>query len=388
MSRAGRTHERGEEGFSLLELVAALTILAVGIVGVMGVTTSSMGVASTTSSRSKAVGLATQKIEEFRSKPYDLLAVMPSCPGPPPPTTTTTTPPTCYVKQAVSVGGREYVIESGVQMTGAPLTSTPASTLPNAYKEAYVIVSWTDRTYHEVRQQTIIYPGGRGPYTPTAPASGPSGGSPSAPTALVAVQSTIVDVVTVDLTWVPPVPATPEVVAYAIEYSTDNFTSAPYVITTTNPTTYLRVTDLAGGTTYQFRVYSVAANGNRSTLPSNTAQVTTVANVLIPCRVGVVSISPRSDHKAGNRLKNGNPVIAVNTTGNCVATTLRAEYSPSGTTTLQAALNRVGGVYTGLLDGNRDWDVGRHEIVILDGLNDQRASRYFLVCEPSKKVCR
>src|SRR5687768_4742080 len=62
-----------EAGFTLVELVASLTVLAVGIVGVIGVMNGSFRVAAVTSARSKAVAVATQEIEALRAQEYDLI---------------------------------------------------------------------------------------------------------------------------------------------------------------------------------------------------------------------------------------------------------------------------------------------------------------------------
>ena len=105
----------GDAGFTLLELVAALTILAVGIVGVIGVTNSSMNVAITTSARSKATALATKKIEDFRATPYDILEVK------------------AYPDETPKVGGRTYRVQSWVDYRAV-------GALVNAYKAALALV--------------------------------------------------------------------------------------------------------------------------------------------------------------------------------------------------------------------------------------------------------
>src|SRR5438067_13335884 len=59
-----------DAGFTLIELVAALTVLAIGIVSLVGVVNSAFGVTTRTNKRTAAMNLATLAIEDFRAVPY------------------------------------------------------------------------------------------------------------------------------------------------------------------------------------------------------------------------------------------------------------------------------------------------------------------------------
>src|SRR3954470_20570939 len=59
-----------EEGFTLVEVAASILVLAIGIVGVIGVMNGSFGIAAKTSQRSKGIAVATQEIERLRATDY------------------------------------------------------------------------------------------------------------------------------------------------------------------------------------------------------------------------------------------------------------------------------------------------------------------------------
>jgi type IV pilus assembly protein PilV len=62
---------RSEQGFTLIEVVVALTVLAIGIVGLSVVFPLAMRDVSKSGSTTKAVQLCQQKMEEFQMLAYD-----------------------------------------------------------------------------------------------------------------------------------------------------------------------------------------------------------------------------------------------------------------------------------------------------------------------------
>ncbi|HEX7168229.1 MAG TPA: fibronectin type III domain-containing protein [Acidimicrobiales bacterium] len=370
----------GDEGFTLIELLAAMTVLALGVVGVIGVTNSSMKVAADAGARSKAVSVATQVIEEYRALPYDSIP-------------TGSEPGATGRGRQVPVGTRTFSVDWHIDMVDETAAADPAQTATtDAYKSLTVTVSWTDDRYREVRQETIIYPGGRGRHVPVAakvPNAPP--GTPAAPSDLVlTIPAGLTGTTAVDLAWVSPVASNPPIEGFVVQYSTDYFVTTQYEVSTSNPTPYFRVTDLSAGTAYQFRVASVAANGTTSGW-TGIGAISTPANPLAPCRLGLSSVTPKAVHKRGSG--NGSklttsPRLAVNTIGNCLTTTLRAEYSPRAGVTRTIALTADDGVFEGTINGEEAWDVGRHDIVIRDGTLAERGSTVLLVCDATKRSCR
>jgi prepilin-type N-terminal cleavage/methylation domain-containing protein len=76
LSRSGlRTRLEAEDGFSLIELLAALTILLVGILGVTATLDKTRDAVSTSEVRETAVHRAEREIERLRALPYTELAL-------------------------------------------------------------------------------------------------------------------------------------------------------------------------------------------------------------------------------------------------------------------------------------------------------------------------
>lgn len=209
----------------MVELMVSLTILAIGMVGVVGVFNSSFSVAAGASTRSKAVSLATREVEAFRAMRYSEVPVSDA--------TTTATD---------QIGGRAFTIEKAV-------TWLNETTVNQAYKQATVAVSWEDGSgIHQVHQSTILYPGGLGPFAATpSSAPAPSSNAPSAPTVLTAALPAGADGDTgVNLTWTMPTTSLELVDRFVIQYSTNSFAAVHEVTSTIPPDSRdFRVTGLS-----------------------------------------------------------------------------------------------------------------------------------------------
>jgi type IV pilus assembly protein PilV len=362
----GADQPADERGFTLIELVVSLTILAIGIVGVIGVMNSSFGVAVRTNERSRAVNLATKELEALRAVEYATLI----------PTGTTET-------RTEKVGGTTFTIEKAVTWVAQGSNAT-------AVKRATVAIRWSSGGgINEVAQATVIYPGGLGPVAPASTSSCGSGGTPSGPIALGAGAPGILTENAVDLAWTPPASSSPAVATWKIEMSTDNFATSQ-VLTSSHPVSSLvyRAENLSANTTYKFRVAGVSACGNASVW-SPIATVQTLAAAVIPsCTLGSSTVSPTGVKRANNGNSAGLAVtttVTVNTTGSCAG--LYIKYQAVTGTWRTQQLVATGGVWRVNLTSTGPWDIGVHTIDIYDGANVKRGSLLLTICAHNASSC-
>ncbi|MBW3557342.1 MAG: fibronectin type III domain-containing protein [Actinobacteria bacterium] len=368
MFDAASDFKRSEGGFTMVELMVSLTILAIGIVGVVGVFNSSFSVAAGASARSKAVSLATREIEAFRAKKYSDVVVSS--------TTTTVTE---------QIGGLTYTIEKAV-------TWLNEASVNQAYKQATVAVSWTDGAgLHQVHQSTILYPGGLGTFTSSSNTVTSSSNAPPAPLTLAAAVPAGDDGQTAaDLAWTMPTTGLELVHQFVVQYSTNSF-ATPHEVTDTVPAAArsLRVTGLSAGTTYSFRVASKSPVGTRSAW-SPTASATTAGTSLTECSIGTPAVTPaKIERKSANDGAGlvSNPIFSVNTSGSCSG--LSIKYKPTMTTSRTLVLSSSSsGLFTGQLDGTTTaWDVGPHTIELFDSLTVKRGQVVLTVCDRNARDC-
>jgi prepilin-type N-terminal cleavage/methylation domain-containing protein len=359
--------DRSERGFTLVELVVSLTVLAIGIVGVIGVMNSSFSVSVRTSQRSRAVALATRELEALRAVPYKDLTV----------STSTTT-------RTESVGGTTYTISKAVTWGSQGADA-------QAVKNAVTAVSWADAggKVYDVSQSTVVYPGGLGPSSvTTTTAACSNGGTPSGPTAIGASLPGLLTDSAVDLTWTPPLSSATAIATWRIEMSTDSFVTSQ-VITTTHPVSSVlyRVQGLSAATSYKFRVAGVSACGKVSAY-SPLATITTAASSPLVCSLGTPNVTP-----AGVKLTNGNsnsalestPTVWLNTTGPCSGLYVKYQ-AVFGTYRTQFLGGATSVKYVGIT-ATGPWDIGVHGVDLYDGANVKRASLLLTVCAHNASSC-
>lgn len=390
---------RGQHGFTLVELMITLTVLGVGVLGVTRVFLSSMKVTAQGNDRSRAVAVATREIESMQAVPYDQLGFSPlqagflgSFEGA---VTVETANPLVEPAGTIQVDGRRFGIERHIVWADAAGTGTSAGNLySHAYKRASVVVSWTDEsTNHRVREDGLIYPGGRGPYgraggsTVTTAATSYPPGAPLDLTAAVPAGSS--GATTVNLAWKAPDWSDPPVATWVVQYSMDGFVTTNQV-TDSQPASIrtFTVTGLSPATTYRFRVAAKAGSGTLSNW-SNTAVSTTSAGDASSCRLGTVSMTPNAVKRRDNAstVLADDAVASVNTSGSCG--NLRLSYRPTAATTATVVLlSSSGGVLAGTVDGKRtSWDTGTHRIDIVDSGNAVMGTLTLTVCVHNARTC-
>lgn len=359
---------RPDGGFTLVEVLVAMTVLAVGLVSITTVTSSSLDVSVRTSRRTNAVDIATQAIEATRAIPYDRIT----------PASTTTT-------STVQIKGTTYTLSQGI-VWAASGTNT------QAYKQAVANVRWSDHDgVHDVSQTTKIYPGGMTPST-TAPAHTTGCGALSAPTLVVAgVPLDFSGTTGVDITWTPPLVSAEPIAGWLVQWSSDSGTTwntATSVVDSTVTTT--RISGLSAGTSYQFRVASTSICSTLSAW-SPLATATTLTDVQLQCVPGAVTVTPSAVKRASNSSSAGletRPIVSLNTTGPCTGFTAR--YSPkAGDNRVVALVLSGAGSWSAGLAGatTAAWDVGQHPIDIYDWLGTKRGTAVLTVCEHNAKAC-
>lgn len=353
---------RDSDGFTLIELVVSITVIALGIVGSIGVMSSSFGVAVRTDRRTTATNLATKTVEALRATPYQQIATS---------NTTTTT------QQAVK--GTTYTISQGVAAASDG-------------KQATVDVTWTDRGgSHDVKQSTLIYPGGLSS-APTTTVAGTCG-IPNNPSPVSAITPLDVSGTTgIDVSWTPPVSTPSPIASWIVQWSVDAFATVQTVTSSLyGSITALRVTGLSSGTTYQFRIASIGVCGQVSGW-SPIATATTAVWAGAGCLMGAPSVTP----SAVERSNNGNsavlaatPIVSLNTSGTCLTFTI--QFSPrQGVTRTLALIKGTGGVYSTPITNatTEGWDVGQHAIDVYDSSSTKRATVILTVCEHNAASCK
>jgi prepilin-type N-terminal cleavage/methylation domain-containing protein len=379
--------KRGQEGFTLLEMIVAVLILAVAFTALAGVLTSGIRTADASTHRAEGFTIATRVIEGMHAVPYSLLGFYadqsPAAWG----TNTTVILGSCSTACGITPllkpagtdteAGITYTVQRYIYWEGATAVSPPAASAPatttdsQAYKGVTVTVTWTDRVgSHTVEQDSIIYPGGLGTYTgpggqattTTSTTAATLPGAPGTPTLWPTqpAASSASDGQEIDVS-VPPTGSGGTPQAYYLQYSTDpTFTTGvgqvDYPVT---PNTQIQVQGLAASTTYYFRAYATNAAGTgpyssslSATTPAPATTTTTTSattstttggttttsttSTTLPCSVGSFTISTNTSGKTYLHKKTGalteNIGLSVNVTGSCSASVTVGSVGTNGAT--------------------------------------------------------
>jgi hypothetical protein len=360
-----------EAGFTILELVVALGILAVGIFSTMQVFLGSLSTTAYSDARTRATAIAAREVEDMRAAPYAQVGFSSSASG--------------YVT-SITEGGQTYTTVVVASPTVTPqgtaevvggvrfgirrdIVWMPLGSAPNAFKRVIATITWTDRARsHTVRQDAGVYPGGLGPYggatTTTSTTAAPV--TPSNPTNFTATLSSATPTTAVDLAWTVGVVAP---VYWELQYSSNAGTTW-IPVTSTQPagTTTFALTGLSSNTAYLFRVRGL--NGAVTSGWVQTSATTQVA--VVPCTILSAAVSPSSVQKKNNNALVDDLNITVNTSGVC--TGLKAELP--ATTPIVVVMNQIGTNFSWNHDKNdtRTWSTGAKTIRILSSTNVQLAT--------------
>jgi prepilin-type N-terminal cleavage/methylation domain-containing protein len=431
-----------ERGFTLLEMMVAVLIMAVAFTPLAAVFWNGFQTADASAHRTSGFTIATREIEKLRAVPYSVLGFY-SDQSPPTWSTDTTVllgscSSACGITPLVvptstdTAGGLTYTITRYIYWDSAAAVSPPAAAAPavttdtQAYKGATVVVSWTDRVgVHTVEQDSIIYPGGQGPYTGPGTSS-----STTSTTAAVAAPATPSQAPSLEATQPP---ASPEVdnqeidvsVAavtgggpaqdYYLQYSTDptfpagDIGQVDYPVT---PGTDIPVQGLAASTTYYFRYYATNSAGQSGYSPSlqaatpapssattttatttpgstTTTTVPQTTTTTLPCALGSFTISTKTSGKTyltQSGAMSENVGLSLNVSGACNATLSVVSTAPGGNADPSSpyllAGPAGGGQWTGLIGSyhSTSWALGTHNMVVYLNGTPTSVAHGLLVC--------
>ena len=368
---SGSHCHREDAGFTLIELIVALSIIAVGVFGTMQVFLGSLNTTASSDARTRATAIATREVESMRSLPYASVGFASTAPG--------------FVP-AVTEDGRSYptviVVEPIAQPDGADevtrgvtygirrdIVWMPLGVVSTAFKRVIATVSWTDRAgRHEVRQDGGLYPG-------TVGAEGNSSATttstlvqmpPSGATALSATLNAISPSSAVDLAWTTGSVAP---LRWEIQYSA-NAGASWVTVTTSQPagTPAFELSGLSSATTYLFRVRGL--NGGQAS-PWEQAAATTEQSGSASCTILSASVSPRPVKKTSTNTLHNDLVVSVNTSGAC--TGLVAEFP--ATTVFEVPMQQTGTTFTAIENKNaHQWSTGAGVIRVYTSNHAQLAT--------------
>lgn len=356
-----RPRREQDDGFTFVELVVSMTVIALGIMGAMGVMGANFTVASTATARTRAVALATQKMEALRAEPFEDLAVS-----------------GVAVTETVQVAGTRYTVETVTAWKGT-------GTVPEAYKQAIVAVSWVDpRGFHLVDQTSYFSEPGFTAVVATSSCSG----APTSPQALEALPTPDAGATAIDVSWQPGAASPVPVARWTIERSVDGFVTSQLVTEAVpGDTLAFRSTGLAPGTSYSFRVAATSPCGESSPW-SGSVTATTDAATVTGCSLGAPNVSPAHVSLANNGKDaplRASPVVTISATGTCEGFSLRYRQVEGGSTVIRT-MSLASGSLTGVVDAAGPWDVKVHTLEVYGG-SVLRASLLLTVCSQSSGSC-
>jgi type IV pilus assembly protein PilV len=345
--------ERGERGLTLVELLVALTVLAVGVSALAGTFLATMRTAGSTSNRVRAVAIAVREMEALRALGFDRLRLAPDGVVPPGP-------------DAVEEGGQTFRVSR---------TVTDDESAPATQRRVTVTVEWDDEAGpHRVTQATLVARLSGTATTTTTASTGPGAVGLSAAVNPGAPDREI------DLAWAlnGTAPA-----YWEIEHALSSSFFPTYVDTVTQPgslTTY-RKTGLSSGTTYWFRVRPAGGSGASWAAP---ASATTAADSSPGCAVRSVGVKPGSVRRqAGNTLSE-DIAVEVNASEACTAFSIRFRpMTNQQPVVVDLSRPTTGSSWTTTIAGRaHQWDAGDHDVEVL------AADRTTVVATMSVDVCR
>ncbi|MBV8984879.1 MAG: fibronectin type III domain-containing protein [Acidimicrobiia bacterium] len=402
-----RARADGEEGFTIIEMMVALMVLAVGVLGMAPLFLASLRTAALGANRARALALATRDVEAFHSVPYCQVGFGTSQPGF---ATTWTDPADSSTYSTVTISDPNANIggPSGPDETVAGVTyhfaryivwaagKSPGggTTYTQAYKRVAVFVTWSDQAgSHTARQDSDVYPGGLGTYVAANCGANGSPGTqtpPSAPTNLTATTAAgSAGQNEIDLSWTKPSVGSFD--KYVVALSTDGFATSDVVANNVSSTaTSYAATGLTPSTSYSFQIYAVQNATGYQSASGQASATTLTAGPSVNCTVGLVTFTPTgADQTSGSTTLVSDVSVSAHTTGTCaflqlVYTSVAGDPNSTNLSLVQSPP----GVWKATMNGTgTNWSIGNHVVAVADSTGTPLVQGNFIVCSAGKTTC-
>jgi prepilin-type N-terminal cleavage/methylation domain-containing protein len=385
---------RKEDGFTLVEMLIAMLLMAVVMVSLAPAFYGTLRAAASSRARTVATGAATTATEVMRSLPYWTVGYTSAdyqtggagyaCAGASgSPVVTVTTSDIDTLATTETLGPITYSIRRCVYWANSSIAADT-----DAYKQVVVTVSWqVAQVSSSISQTSSLYPGGEtstynapgeNNFIPGATTTTTAPVAPSAPTWVSYADDPTFPTTEIDLVWSEP-STTPEAAAkYEVDYTTaSNYGGSGYL--TLTPGTYTEVSfntpgtaaspnviTVSSGTTYYIEVWAVAADGTTSTSPTNVVSVTTAASAQA-CSVTELAVAPSEVTLSKNNTFSPNDYLSLSVNATSACNDVQVAYTSTDLTTVQFATVSGSGTLTGTASSssaNGKWAAGNHTFTV------------------------
>jgi prepilin-type N-terminal cleavage/methylation domain-containing protein len=402
-----------ESGFTIIELVVSMALLAIVAAPLAGVFYSAIRTAGSAAHRTDGASVASREIEALRAVPYsqvgffadqtgyavktldglDTVTLGAASPAPGPgvvsPQMQPLTPdpnaaagyapdPIASNANPIVQGNVRYDVWRYIGWSDAKDAST---NYVQAYKKLTVVVKWKDQAgSHTVRQDSLLYPGGLGPYG----GAGPVVTSTTVPTVFAPSTPVLADITPLappadqtqaKLVWTQP-PGGGVVTSYSVEYSPDpSFPAGNFTVINglAGSVTTFTVTGLDPDRTYYFQIiaYSGALSATSVSKALHTSPLPGPTCTLGALNVaGATSLSTTGTILKANGRMSENLTLSWTTSGPCSDTYEVHAFDPTSTIDQGSpyALGGSGGAYNGTVPSSnqKNWAVGLHTFNVWD----------------------
>jgi prepilin-type N-terminal cleavage/methylation domain-containing protein len=328
------TH-RGEDGFTLLELVIAMVLLSIGIAALIGVLATSFRSTAVDIHRTDATAIAGQGLAELEGAPVS---------GPLPP---------------VTRNGQTY------NLAGKVTPATASNGAPDAYLTAAVTVRWTDASgAHSLTQSTSFF-------TPPPTTSAPSACTPLGP--VVAVAGEWPGEPSLDVSWQEPTGG--PVAFWQVQISPNGGTWTTPVSDeqplAAGATHQVHIGGLEQDQKYKVQVVATTVCGATQSFSDTSPRTPSVASSA--CSVGSMTFGPADAQRVTSGPSAGtltsDITVVVTTPGTCDPLGMQV-YVDTGHGSYLLPLSPTGAYsYVGTLPGvTQMWDLGVHQVYVYAGV--------------------